>query len=315
MPAAASEASPGKETHETRYRAASGAALNCFRAIPSGPSTRRKWRMLNDFTQQIIDEFRANAGQVGAPFDGARLLLLTTTGARSGRPHTTILGYYPDTADRVLVVGSAGGGPKHPDWYYNLLADPTAIVEDGVFTYEARAEVLPGAERDDVFARLVEADAGWGEYQSKTSRTIPLVALNRVGGGPPNASSFGEALKLIHGAFRRELALIRREVMSSGPNLGAQLRINCLTLCHGLHSHHTGESVGIFPALRARHPDHAPTIATLEAEHDKIALLLDELQRLVSTADPASLLPEIDGLIEALNAHLDHEEAQLIPLF
>jgi deazaflavin-dependent oxidoreductase (nitroreductase family) len=314
MPAAASEAPPDKEAHETWYRAASGAALNCFPAFRHALRPAEKWRMMNDFTQQIIDEFRANAGQVGGPFDGARLLLLTTTGARSGRQHTTVLRYYPDTADRVLVVGSAGGGPKHPDWYYNLLANPTAIVEDGVFTYEARAEVLSDAERGDVFPRLVEADAVWGEYQSNTSRTIPLVALIRVGGGPPKAASIGEALKLIHGAFRRELALIRREVASSGPNLGAQLRINCLTLCRGLHFHHTGESAGMFPALRNRHADLAPTIAALEAEHDKIALLLDDLQHLVSTADPASLLPEIDRLIEALNAHLDHEEAQLIPL-
>jgi deazaflavin-dependent oxidoreductase (nitroreductase family) len=274
----------------------------------------RKKSVLNNFTQQIIEEFRANAGQVGGPFDGARLLLLTTTGARSGKPHTTVLGYYPDTADRVLVVGSAGGGPKHPDWYHNLLANPRATVETGVFTYEADALVLRDAERDDTFARLAEADPGWAEYQSKTTRVIPVVALTQVAGGPPNAGSFGEALRLIHGAFRRELALVRREVASSGPGLGAQLRINCLTLCQGLHLHHTFESGGIFPAMLERHPELGSTITTLDAEHAKIAGLLEQLQTLVSTPGTTSVLAEVDELITELTQHLDYEEEQLIPL-
>jgi deazaflavin-dependent oxidoreductase (nitroreductase family) len=215
--------------------------------------------MLNDFTQQIIKEFRANAGQPGGPFDRARLLLLTTTGARSGASHTTILGYYPDTAGRVLVVGSAGGGPKHPDWYYNLLANPGVTVETGLFTYEATALVLRDAERDEIFTRLAEA-------------------------------------------------------ASSGPSLGAQLRINCLTLCQGLHFHHTGETAGLFPSLLVRHPDLAPTITRLQSEHDQIANLLDDLQHLVSTSNPSGSLPKLDELIDGLNAHLDHEEAQLLPL-
>jgi deazaflavin-dependent oxidoreductase (nitroreductase family) len=270
--------------------------------------------MLNDFTQQIITEFRAGKGRVGGPFDGARLLLLTTTGAKSGQPHTTVLGYYPDTGGRVLVVGSAGGGPKHPDWYHNLVANPRVTVETGVFTYEADAAVLRDAERDEIFARLVEADPGWGEYQARTTRTIPVVALNQVAAGPPGATSYGEALRMIHDLFRRELALVRQEVLSAGPTLGAQLRINCLTLCQGLHNHHTGESAGLFPAILADHPDLEPAIAGLQAEHDKIAVLLDELQRLVEGPDPAVLLPEIDRLIADLNRHLDTEEAALIPL-
>ena len=275
--------------------------------------------MLNDFTAQIIQEFRANAGRVGGPFDGARLLLLTTTGARSGRPHTAVLGYYPDTADRVLVVGSAGGGPKHPDWYHNLVANPRVTVETGVFTYQAEASVLRDAERDEIFARLVEADPGWADYQTRTTRTIPVVALTHVAGGPPNGSSFGEALRNIHDNFRRELVLIRKEVTSAGPKLGAQLRINCLTLCQGLHYHHTAESKGLFPSLLEQHPDLAPTIAALQADHDKIALLLADLQNLVSTPDPTTtspttVLPQIDTLIDQLHHHLAEEEAKLIPL-
>ncbi|TCO19244.1 deazaflavin-dependent oxidoreductase (nitroreductase family) [Kribbella steppae] len=236
---------------------------------------------------------------------------MTTTGARTGRPHTAILGYYPD-GDRVLVVGSAGGGPKHPDWYHNLVANPEVTVETGLFTYPATAVMLRDAERDEVFARLIEADRGWGEYQSRTTRTIPVVALVPQP-GPPTGGSFAETLKLIHTTFRRELALIRKEVATSGTaGLGAQLRINCLTLCQGLHNHHTGESVGLFPALAAQHPELTDTIATLQVEHEQIAVLLEELEKHVANPSP-DLLAQVDRLISALIAHLDYEEAELLP--
>jgi deazaflavin-dependent oxidoreductase (nitroreductase family) len=273
--------------------------------------------MPNAFTEQLITEFRTNAGQLSGPFEGGRFLLLTTAGARSGNPHTTLLGYYPDAA-RVLVVGSAGGSPKHPDWYHNLLANPRVTVETGLFSYEANALVLRGVERDEIFQRLVEADPGWGEYQSKTTRTIPVIALQQVNAGPPsNGGSLGDSLRLIHDIFRRELALIRKEFAASGPSLGAQLRINCLTLCQGLHNHHAGESTMLFPSLMTRYPELAPTIKQLDAEHTKIAALLDDLQAFISTpstATPAEALPNLDRLINALTAHLDYEEAQLLPL-
>jgi deazaflavin-dependent oxidoreductase (nitroreductase family) len=239
-------------------------------------------------------------------------LLLTTTGARSGRQHTAILGYYPD-GDRVLVVGSAGGGPKHPDWYHNLVANPEVTVETGLFTYPATAVVLRDAQRDEVFARLVEADRGWGDYQARTTRTIPVIALVQQPGPPSGGGSFAELLKLIHTTFRRELALIRKEVAASGTaGLGAQLRINCLTLCQGLHYHHTGESTGLFPALVAQHPELADTIAKLQTEHDQIAVLLEELEKQVADPSP-DLLAQVDRLIGALTAHLDYEEAELLP--
>ncbi|WP_350279544.1 nitroreductase/quinone reductase family protein [Kribbella sp. HUAS MG21] len=235
------------------------------------------------------------------------MLLLTTTGARTGRPHTAILGYYPD-GDRVLVVGSAGGSPKHPDWYHNLLARPEVEVDLGLFQYQATAVVLRDAERDEVFARLVEADAGWGEYQKGTTRTLPVVALVSQPGPPSGGSSFADTLKTIHKAFRRELALIRHEIATSG-TLGAQLRINCLTVCQGLHYHHTGESAGLFPALLAQHPELGDVIAVLQKEHDEIAVLLGELEKLVGS----DLLGQVDELIAQLNAHLDREEAALLP--
>ncbi|MEV0972506.1 nitroreductase/quinone reductase family protein [Microtetraspora glauca] len=272
--------------------------------------------MPNDFNRQIIEEFRANGGQVGGPFEGARLLLLTTTGARSGASHTTPVGYLPDGGERILVIASAGGAPNHPAWFHNLVANPLVTVEDGVFTYEARAVVLEGAERDRVFARAVEADAGWADYQARTTRVIPVVALEAVAGGPPNAASWGAALKLVHDAFRRELALIRKEIAESGPGLGAQLRVNCLTLCQGLHNHHTGEDAGIFRPLAGRHPELAPTLDRLRREHQKVADLLASLREVISRdgVDPLVVLAEVERLAEEVEKHLDYEEEQLIPI-
>ncbi|BCL29004.1 nitroreductase/quinone reductase family protein [Streptomyces aurantiacus] len=274
--------------------------------------------MPNEFNQQVIEEFRANAGQVGGHFEGARLLLLTTTGARSGDRHTTPVGYYPDGDGRVLVIASAGGAPKHPDWFHNLVAYPHVTVESGVFTYEAKAEVLNGADRDDAFARAVEADSGWAEYQAGTSRVIPVVALHPIAhSGPPdiNASSMGQIVKAVHDAFRRELVLIRREIDEAGATLGAQLRVNCLAFCQGLHNHHTGEDTILFPFLADRRPGLDPTLDRLRAEHEHIAALTAELKQVIGSgsADTRHVRDEVERLTAALEAHLAYEEAQLIP--
>lgn len=271
----------------------------------------------HDFNQRIIDEFRTNHGQVGGPFGGGRLILLTTTGARTGTPHTTPVGYLPDGGDRILVVASAGGSPRHPDWYRNLLANPQVTVESGVFTYEARAVVLAGDERDRAFARAVEADRGWATYQEKTDRVLPVVALHEIPRpGPPNinAGSPGEAIRLVHDVFRRELALIRREMTFGGSTLGAQLRVNCLTFCQGLHNHHTGEDLAMFPFLAGRHPEAAPVLDRLRAEHERIAALVEELRTALADPDPAVVRTEVDRLTTELEAHLTYEEEQLIPL-
>ena len=276
----------------------------------------RDKRMANDFNQQVIEEFRANNGRVGGWFEGSRLILLTTTGVRSGRPHTAPVGYLPD-GGRILVIASAGGAPTHPDWYHNLVAHPTVTVEDGTFTYQATASVLTGAERELLFARAVEADSGWADYQARTTRLIPVVALTEIPGPPhPNASSAGAFLKLVHDAFRRELDLIRHEVARSGAGLGAQLRINCLTFCQGLHGHHVREDEGMFPVLAERHPELAPTIERLGHEHQRIAALVAELQAVISAtdADPARVRAEVERLADELERHLGHEEEQLIPI-
>jgi len=270
-----------------------------------------------DFNQQVIDEFRAHHGRVGGPFEGGRLLLLTTTGARTGTPHTTPVGYLPDGGEHVLVIASAAGSPKHPDWYHNLLAHPQVTVESGVFTYEAQAVVLAGEEREQAWARAVEADPGWAEYQKKTERIIPVVALHAITNGGPgkiNASSPGEAIKVVHDAFRRELALIRKEMAAGNGTLGAQLRVNCLTFCQGLHNHHTGEDTMMFPFLADRHPEVDPVLRRLGEEHEQIAALVAELRRTLADEDPAAARAEVERLTLDLEAHLTYEEQELIPL-
>jgi deazaflavin-dependent oxidoreductase (nitroreductase family) len=276
--------------------------------------------MPNAFNQEIIDEFRVNKGRLTGHFAQARLLLLTTTGARTGARHTTPVGYLPDGGDRVLIIASAGGSPRHPDWYRNLLADPQVTVESGSFTYEARAVVLAGEERERAWARAVETDPGWAAYQEKTTRLIPVVALSAIAqGGPPtvNASSLGEGMKVVHDAFRRELALIRAEMRNgNGSTLGVQLRVNCLTFCQGLHNHHTGEDTMLFPHIATQHPSVAPTLERLREEHEQIAVLVEELRRAVSaeSTDPTAARAEVERLTLDLEAHLTYEEQELLPL-
>ncbi|WP_283136591.1 nitroreductase/quinone reductase family protein [Rhizohabitans arisaemae] len=270
--------------------------------------------MTTDFNQQIIEEFRANEGRVSGRFEGARLLLLTTVGAKSGVSRTTPVGYLPD-GDRMLIIGSAGGSPAHPAWYHNIRANPQVKVEYGVFTYPANAVVLEGEERDRLFARAAEADPGWAEYQAGIDRVIPVVALYPIADGPP-PGPFGDSLKKIHEAFRRELALIRKELAESGKSLGAQLRVNCLTFCQGLEFHHRSEDGGVFPALAGRDPALDEVLAKLGREHEVVAELLERLRTVLAGPDVGTeaVLAEVDLLIEQLEAHLDYEERELVAI-
>ena len=135
--------------------------------------------MPNDFNKQIIEEFRANAGVVGGPFQGATLVLLTTTGAKSGKRGTSPVMYMED-GDRYIVIASNGGADQHPAWYHNLRATPQATAEIGTETFEVKADFMEGEERDRLYARVVEIAPGFAEYEAKTTRRIPVVALHRA---------------------------------------------------------------------------------------------------------------------------------------
>ncbi len=132
----------------------------------------------NEWNRQTIEEFRANGGKVGGMWKGKPLLLLTTTGARSGHRRTNPVMYLSD-GDRLLVFASKAGAPTHPDWYHNLLAHPQVTVEVGTETYEATATVLTGEEQDPLYARQAELFPQFAEYQQKTTRKIPVIALER----------------------------------------------------------------------------------------------------------------------------------------
>ena len=117
--------------------------------------------------RQVIDEFRANGGTVGGYFAGMSLLLLTTTGARSGRPHTAPLSYFAG-GGRYIVAAAAGGAPADPGWYHNLLADPRVTVEAGTAISGATAAVITGEERDALFGRCAAVRVGAGNRVTRT---------------------------------------------------------------------------------------------------------------------------------------------------
>lgn len=132
-----------------------------------------------DFNSTVIAEFRSNHGMVGGGFEGAPMLVLTTTGAKSGTPRTVPLVYLAD-GERVIIFASKAGAPTNPDWYHNLLANPRVSVELGDETFEAVASVVEGDERDRLYATQASFMPGFTEYQEKTERLIPVVALTRA---------------------------------------------------------------------------------------------------------------------------------------
>jgi deazaflavin-dependent oxidoreductase (nitroreductase family) len=133
----------------------------------------------NDFNEQVIDEFRANGGKVGGAFEGSSLLLLQTTGAKTGRSRVKPLVYRRD-GDRLVVFGTKGGSPTHPEWFYNVRANPRVTVEVGSDRFEADARVALPDERDRLWRLQTQDVPVFADYQKKTDRTIPVVILERV---------------------------------------------------------------------------------------------------------------------------------------
>jgi deazaflavin-dependent oxidoreductase (nitroreductase family) len=132
----------------------------------------------NTYNRQLIEEFRANRGKSGGPMEGRPLLLLTTTGAKSGQLRTTPMMYIPD-GDRLLVIASNAGAPVHPDWYRNLVAYPEVTVEVGNEIFEAIAIVTEGTERQRLWTRVVELYPFFADHQAKVTRQIPVIVLER----------------------------------------------------------------------------------------------------------------------------------------
>ena len=134
---------------------------------------------LKVFNAKIVDEFRANGGKVGGPFEGTDLLLLTTTGAKSGQLRVSPLGHL-SVDGQMLIIGSYRGADIDPAWVHNLRADPRAHIEVGTESYDVVARELRPDEREAAWAHIVAMAPGFGEYQEQTSRTIPLFELTQA---------------------------------------------------------------------------------------------------------------------------------------
>ncbi len=134
---------------------------------------------INERNKKIIDEFRANEGRVGGPFEGKSLLLLHTKGAKSQQERINPVACIQD-GDRFVVFASKAGAPTNPDWYYNVVADPLVTVEVGTEKFQARASVAEEPERTRLYSQMVEVMPGFGEYQRNTTRVIPVIVLTPV---------------------------------------------------------------------------------------------------------------------------------------
>jgi deazaflavin-dependent oxidoreductase (nitroreductase family) len=135
--------------------------------------------VVNERNLTIIDEFRANEGRVGGWFEGKALLLLHTKGARSQQERVNPVAYVKD-GNRYVVIASKGGAPTHPDWYYNILANPLVTVEVGREKFQAHAVVSQEPERTRLYDQMVAVMPGFDNYRRKTKRVIPVIVLTPV---------------------------------------------------------------------------------------------------------------------------------------
>lgn len=282
-------------------------------------------RQAQEFNRLIIEEFRANGGRVGGMFEGAALVLLTTLGARSGKRRTNPAAYARD-GERLLVFASNAGGPAHPGWYFNLLADDRVTVEigteagaveeggaggGGVRTFSARAEPLQGEERDHQYALQAARDPGFAAYQAGTDRTIPVIALHPLNlNDPARNRAIGEELVRVHAQLRAELATLRA-IPASPSSLDEGLLLRCLSFCESLSMHHTAED-GAFSAFDQQFPELAPVLERLRAEHRAVSTALTKL-RTEPPATPEALRQELDRLAKDLEDHFTYEEKHLLP--
>ena len=135
---------------------------------------------MNDFNASVIEEFRANEGRVGGPFQGMPVLLLHHRGAKTGTERVSPLAYQDLEGGAVAVFGSKGGAPTNPDWYHNLRANPQAKVEIGTETFDVLARVAESEERDRIWTKQKADVPGFAKYEENTERVIPVVILERA---------------------------------------------------------------------------------------------------------------------------------------
>ncbi|MFD3483340.1 nitroreductase/quinone reductase family protein [Streptomyces sp. NPDC058665] len=284
-------------------------AQHSDRGTPQSPTPQ-------EFNQLIIEEFRTNGGRVGGMFEGAPLVLLTTLGARTGKRRTNPTAYARD-GQRLLVFASNAGGPTHPGWYFNLLADNRVTVEigkeeGGVDTFSARAEPLRGEERDRLFALQAARDPGFAAYQAGTDRTIPVIALYPLSlTDPARNRAIGEELVRVHAQLRAELTALRAGASSPSPSPDEGLLLHCLSFCESLGMHHTAED-GAFTAFGRQFPELAPVLERLRADHRAVSAALTKL-RLDPPATPEALREELERLAADLDEHFAYEEKHLLP--
>ncbi|AOS63639.1 nitroreductase/quinone reductase family protein [Actinoalloteichus hymeniacidonis] len=283
------------------------------------------------FNDAVINEYRANGGKISGPLADSDLLLLTTTGARSKKQHTVALGYVHHEG-LLLIVGSYLGAPRHPDWYHNLLAHPEVRVELGDAEFDAIAVPAEGDRRDQLFAAVVRAAPGYGDYQANTARELPVVVLERwetPAAARRTITTLADKILEIHAWLRAQLSQVRAETEAYFaareqhpdpafvPSLGMQIRQHCLAFCGTLEFHHTSEDAHIFPVMAGYHPHLREAFDRLGTEHLDIARIKEDLVALlrdITSADPHRFRDELDGMARRLLAHLDYEESVLVPL-
>ncbi|MDF3293366.1 nitroreductase/quinone reductase family protein [Streptomyces silvisoli] len=284
---------------------------------------------VNAFQRQIIAEFRANNGKMTGMFEGWSLTVLTTVGAKSGLPRETPLGYL-EFDGKGVVVASANGSDRHPGWYHNIRKNPIVTVETGEETYQAIAAIPQGAERDRLFERVVAEAPGYGDYQAKTTREIPVVVLHRIEAKPgeERVKGMGTWVVEVHDWLRQELKTLRAQVDKvvdgtaqtierTPPDLAQQMRTHCLTFCGALRRHHTGEDMAVFPQLAKQFPALAPALAQLSEQHKVVARLQDSIQALIEgfvpgESDPVELRAELERLAGQLESHFEFEERTVV---
>ncbi len=131
------------------------------------------------FNQKVIEEFRANGGKVGKPFEGMPMVLVTLKGAKSGKTYTMPLVYSKD-GNRYVIIASMAGAPNNPDWYHNIKAHPEVTLEIGTERFQAKATVTSGEERERLFNAQAAIMPIFNDYRKKTTRQIPVIALERI---------------------------------------------------------------------------------------------------------------------------------------